>query len=76
MAFYSINQGASKLGQWEKINQTTRLEKAYKVDRYVNEYEPLYVASAETPQFDERFIGFGMTRNTQVILNSNTITTL
>merc|ERR1712130_1030886 len=33
---------------------------------YIFKYEPLYVARAETPQFDERFIGFGMTRNTQV----------
>ena len=33
---------------------------------YLFKYEPLYVARAETPVFDERFIGFGMTRNTQV----------
>ena len=26
----------------------------------------MYVARSETPIFDERFIGFGMTRNTQV----------
>ena len=37
-----------------------------RVDKYIFKYEPLYVARAETPQFDERFIGFGMTRNTQV----------
>ena len=33
---------------------------------YLFKYEPLYVARAENPVFDERFIGFGMTRNTQV----------
>ena len=30
-------------------------------------YEPVYVSKADTPIFDERFIGFGMTRNTQVV---------
>jgi hypothetical protein len=29
-------------------------------------YEPIYVAKADAPYFDERFIGYGMTRNTQV----------
>jgi hypothetical protein len=29
-------------------------------------YEPFYVARAGTPDYDERFIGFGWTRNTQV----------
>ncbi|XP_021928927.1 beta-1,4-glucuronyltransferase 1-like isoform X2 [Zootermopsis nevadensis] len=29
-------------------------------------YEPFYVAHAATPDFDERFIGYGFTRNTQV----------
>ena len=38
----------------------------HRVEKYIFKYEPLYVARAETPQFDERFIGFGMTRNTQV----------
>ena len=33
--------------------------------KYLFKYEPIYVARAETPIFDERFIGFGMTRNTQ-----------
>ena len=38
----------------------------YKVEKYQFKYEPLYVAKSDTPIFDERFIGFGMTRNTQV----------
>ena len=37
------------------------------MEKYIFKYEPLYVARADTPQFDERFIGFGMTRNTQVL---------
>ena len=43
-----------------------------RVEKYIFKYEPLYVARAETPQFDERFIGFGMTRNTQVNLSNQT----
>ena len=44
------------------------IDVGYKVDKYQFKYEPLYVAKADTPIFDERFIGFGMTRNTQVCL--------
>ncbi len=29
-------------------------------------YEPFYVASDDAPQHDERFLGYGYTRNTQV----------
>jgi hypothetical protein len=36
------------------------------IPKYVFRYEPLYVARANTPLFDERFVGFGMTRNSQV----------
>ena len=45
---------------------TDEVDVGYKVDKYQFKYEPLYVAKADTPIFDERFIGFGMTRNTQV----------
>lgn len=65
-ALYSINQKSSNLQRWEKIPETTDLEVAYKVEKYIFKYEPLYVSRGDTPAFDERFIGFGMTRNTQV----------
>jgi len=65
-ALYSINQKSSDLKKWEKMEQAPKLSTAYEVEKYIFKYEPLYVARAETPQFDERFIGFGMTRNTQV----------
>ena len=65
-ALYSINQKSSNLKKWEKIPETEEIGIAYKVEKYIFRYEPLYVASGETPAFDERFIGFGMTRNTQV----------
>ena len=66
-ALYSINQKSSNLAKWEKIAETPELEVAYKVEKYIFKYEPLYVSRGDTPPFDERFIGFGMTRNTQVI---------
>merc|ERR1711981_551450 len=68
------------LKQWESFqpnlthtdmsleNEATsdEIDVAYRVDKYQFKYEPLYVAKSDTPIFDERFIGFGMTRNTQV----------
>ena len=65
-AVYSINQKSSDLKRWEKIPETDRIETSYKIEKYIFKYEPLYVARGDTPPFDERFIGFGMTRNTQV----------
>jgi len=65
-ALYSINQKSSDLKKWEGLEQSDKLDTAYTVEKYIFKYEPLYVARADTPQFDERFIGFGMTRNTQV----------
>merc|ERR1711902_168285 len=65
-ALYSINQKASNLLRREKLAETPELEVAYKVEKYIFKYEPLYVSRGDTPPFDERFIGFGMTRNTQV----------
>ena len=65
-ALYSINQKSSNLKKWEKIPQTEEIDIAYKVEKYIFKYEPLYIARGDSPAFDERFIGFGMTRNTQV----------
>lgn len=65
-AVYSINQKSSDLKRWEKIPETDSIETAYEIEKYIFKYEPLYVARGDTPPFDERFIGFGMTRNTQV----------
>jgi len=65
-ALYSINQKSSNLKKWEKIPQAEELNIAYKVEKYIFKYEPLYIAKGDTPAFDERFVGFGMTRNTQV----------
>lgn len=52
--------------RWESLPDKHETEIGFEVENYIFKYEPLYVARAETPIFDERFIGFGMTRNTQV----------
>eukprot|EP00095_Tigriopus_kingsejongensis_P007170 maker-scaffold211_size255937-snap-gene-1.15 protein:Tk07170 transcript:maker-scaffold211_size255937-snap-gene-1.15-mRNA-1 annotation:"n-acetyllactosaminide beta- -n-acetylglucosaminyltransferase-like" len=62
---YTLNSKSSNLKKWEKIPMTSTLDVAYRVDNYLFKYEPLYVAKGNSPLFDERFIGFGMTRNTQ-----------
>ena len=49
--------------RWEALPAKNETEVAFDVTKYLFKYEPIYVARAETPIFDERFIGFGMTRN-------------
>ncbi|XP_054707673.1 beta-1,4-glucuronyltransferase 1-like [Uloborus diversus] len=60
------NQYATNHTLWEKIPDSHRLEAAYKITNYEFFYEPFYVAKANVPLHDERFIGYGFTRNTQV----------
>jgi len=54
--------------RWE--NNTEDVTDAVHVNHNVTKcrlgYEPFYVARAFTPDYDERFIGYGWTRNTQV----------
>ena len=65
---YPINQKSSNLNHWERVPEAKHIDIAYKVKKYIFKYEPLYIARADTPEFDERFVGFGLTRNTQVRL--------
>ncbi|XP_059082616.1 beta-1,4-glucuronyltransferase 1-like [Tigriopus californicus] len=64
-AVYKLNSKSSDLKKWQAIPMKPKLDVAYMVNNYIFKYEPLYVAKGNTPPFDERFIGFGMTRNTQ-----------
>ena len=63
---WPLNQNSSNLQRWGNITETDEVEVAYKVDKYELLYEPLYVARGNTPAFDERFIGFGYDRSSQV----------
>merc|ERR1712012_753216 len=40
---------------------------SHPVTNYEFFYEPFYVSMDSAPPFDERFIGYGFTRNTQVL---------
>jgi hypothetical protein len=63
---WKLNQQSSNLSRWEEIPEEVGLKVAYQIEKYLWMYEPVYVSKGDTPIFDERFIGFGMTRNTQV----------
>jgi hypothetical protein len=68
---YPINQNSSNLNHWERIPQAKHTDIACKVKTYI--YEPLYIARADTQEFDERFVGFWLTRNNQLFgLTKNT----
>ncbi|CAN8006572.1 unnamed protein product, partial [Ixodes hexagonus] len=61
------NQYATNHGMWEGLKQHgDGLRAAYSVKRYEFFYEPFYVAAKDVPRYDERFVGYGFTRNTQV----------
>ena len=64
---WPANQQPSDLPRWEKIPETDEVGVAYEVSKYKLTYEPIYVSRGDTPAFDERFIGFGFTRNSQVM---------
>ena len=64
---WPLNQLSSDLKRWEKIPETYEVDVAYKVEKYKLLYEPIYVSRGDTPAFDERFIGFGFDRSSQVI---------
>jgi len=56
------------LFRWEKSDYTDeeRIVVSHNVTNFEFLYEPFYVAADTVPEHDERFIGYGYTRNTQV----------
>ncbi|KAH9373584.1 hypothetical protein HPB48_014819 [Haemaphysalis longicornis] len=64
---FIFNQYATNHAAWEALKHSEDgLRAAYKVQHYEFFYEPFYVAGKEVPRYDERFVGYGFTRNTQV----------
>ena len=64
------NQGSSNLEKWLSIlplKNEALIRVAYQIKHIQFGYEPIFVAKADNPNFDERFIGYGFTRNTQVL---------
>ena len=65
---WPLNQQSSDLQRWEKIPENTEVAVAYEVKNYKLFYEPIYVSRGDNLAFDERFIGFGFDRSSQVII--------
>lgn len=66
---FIYNQYATNFTRWEAdgglVGQTETVV-SYNVTNFEFLYEPFYVATDEVPPHDERFLGYGFTRNTQV----------
>jgi hypothetical protein len=55
--------------RWENTEEAEdAVHVSYNVTKCKNWYEPFYVAHASVPNYDERFVGYGYTRNTQVFV--------
>uniref|UniRef100_T1JA84 Beta-1,4-glucuronyltransferase 1 n=1 Tax=Strigamia maritima TaxID=126957 RepID=T1JA84_STRMM len=63
---FIYNQYATNNTRWEQIPEKDDMDAAYKVTNYEFFYEPFYVSKDSVPPHDERFVGYGFTRNTQV----------
>lgn len=65
---FIYNQFATNFSRWqaERDGDTDPVHVAYNVTNFEFLYEPFYVARDTMPVHDERFMGYGYTRNTQV----------
>ncbi|XP_021203793.2 beta-1,4-glucuronyltransferase 1 isoform X1 [Bombyx mori] len=65
---FIYNQYASNFSRWEASggNETSETHISHNVTNFELLYEPFYVAPDTVPAHDERFLGYGFTRNTQV----------
>lgn len=59
------NQRSSNLRVWEQMPLRNEIQEACPIN-YTLWYEPVYIVQHGSPPFDERFIGYGVTRNSQV----------
>ncbi|XP_052751307.1 beta-1,4-glucuronyltransferase 1 isoform X2 [Galleria mellonella] len=64
---FIYNQYASNFSKWEASggNESIDTHVSHNVTNFELLYEPFYVASDTVPAHDERFLGYGFTRNTQ-----------
>lgn len=66
---YARNQGNSHLENWEvepARSTAPHYTVLYNITTYEEFWEPILVLPYTAPPFDERFIGYGFTRNSQV----------
>ncbi|KAJ6647349.1 Beta-1,4-glucuronyltransferase 1 [Pseudolycoriella hygida] len=63
---FIYNQFATNFSKWEAdLNNVEETRISYNVTNFEFLYEPFYVSTDLVPQHDERFLGYGFTRNTQ-----------
>ncbi|KAK6625675.1 hypothetical protein RUM43_005974 [Polyplax serrata] len=65
---FIYNQYATNFTRWESFMDVTdgNVVISHEVTNFEFLYEPFYVAPDTVPEHDERFLGYGYTRNTQV----------
>lgn len=64
---FIYNQFATNFSRWQQnVNDGREVHISHPVTNFEFLYEPFYVAGDEVPPHDERFIGYGYTRNSQV----------
>jgi len=64
--FFDKNQGATDATRWERLPEGHSVCVGYQLPCFEFFYEPFYLAEDRVPPHDERFLGYGFTRNTQV----------
>ena len=57
--------------RYEKVKNDSSVHVSHPVTNFEFFYEPFYISLDIAPKFDERFVGYGFTRNTQVIRRTN-----
>lgn len=63
---FIYNQFATNFSKWESdLDNTKDTRISYNVTNFEFLYEPFYVSTDLVPVHDERFLGYGFTRNTQ-----------
>lgn len=56
--------------RWQNASsENSQVHISHPVTNFEFLYEPFYVAPDNAPPHDERFVGYGYTRNTQVIIH-------
>ncbi|KAJ8942831.1 hypothetical protein NQ318_022846 [Aromia moschata] len=64
---FIYNQFATNFSRWQSIaNDGSDVHISHPVTNFEFLYEPFYIAPDTVPQHDERFVGYGYTRNSQV----------
>ncbi|XP_042877311.1 beta-1,4-glucuronyltransferase 1-like [Penaeus japonicus] len=66
ITIFASNQANSNLDKWERTEIADKLQVLYNITTWRDYWEPIYVTKANVPPFDERFVGYGFTRNSQV----------